>query len=181
MKSSKDITNEGLLLNILINDDLQSLFELYEKGLDINQQFFWYLGDLPDILTNSPPLISVSVYYKSIKCFKFLLDNGVDINKLDEVDTPISHFAIAGGNLEIIEQLNEKGIDFNNTLHIAAENGQFEVFIYLYKNKNLSLNFKDQYKRTYLHIASSSGNVELVKFLIENGLNINEIDGTGVF
>jgi len=173
----KENPGEGQVLQYIVNDDISSLFEIINKGLDVNQQFLWYMGELPDLLTNSPPLLSVAAYYQAIKCFKFLLDKGADISHLDEMEVPLSHFAVAGGSMEIIESLVQKGVDFSKTLHLAAEYGHYEVFLYLHQTFSLDLQEKDQYNRTFLHIASSSGNIKLVSFLIEKGLDINEIDG----
>lgn len=47
------------------------------------------------------------------------------------------------------------------------------------KKSNPNLLEKDQYNRTFLHIAAASGNLELISFLIDQGLDVNEIDGTG--
>ena len=169
--------SEQAILSYLVADNAKQLQEEVQSGLDVNQQFFWILGDLPDMLTNSPPLISVSAFYRAVNCFSLLLQEGADINKTDEIETPLADFAVAGGNMEIIRILDQKGVDFTKTLHIAAEYGHFEIFMWLYQNKNLDLNERDQYGRIFLHIAAAGGNCELVQFLINKGLDVNGIDG----
>ena len=176
----KKEVSEQQILNNLIEDNVSALREEVENGLDVNQQFFWILGDLPDILTNSPPLISVAAFQCAVNCFNFLLDRGADINKLDELETPLANFAVAGGNMSIITTLDQRGVDFSQSLRIAAEYGHFEIFIWIFKNKGLDLHQRDQYNRTYLHIAAAGGNCKLVQFLIDQGLDVNGIDGTGV-
>ncbi|KAK8883783.1 hypothetical protein M9Y10_042882 [Tritrichomonas musculus] len=179
--SKKREVSEQAILGYLITDNAKALQEEVSSGLDVNQQFFWILGDLPDILTNSPPLISVAAFYRAINCFNFLLEHGADIKKLDENETPISHFAVAGGNMDIIRILDEHGVDFAQTLQIAAEYGHFEIFMWLYKNKGFDLHERDKFNRTFLHIAAEGGNCKLVQFLIKQGLDVNGIDGILIY
>lgn len=171
--------SEQVILEYLTKDDVNSLRSQVESGLDVNQQFFWILGDLPDILTNSPPLISVAAFYKAVKCFQYLIENDADIHKPDEVDTPLVNFAVAGGNMSIIETLDKKGLEFHKTLQIAAEYGHYDIFMWLFRNKNLDVHERDQYNRTFLHLAAAGGNCQLVQFLVNQGLDVNGIDGTG--
>jgi ankyrin repeat protein len=175
----EEIVSEQVILSYLIKDDVNSLRHQISIGLDVNQQFFWILGDLPDILTNSPPLISVAAFYNAVNCFTFLLDNNADIAKLDELDTPLVNFAVAGGTMEIIEKLNDRGVNFRNTLQIAAEYGHYELFMWLLRNQELDIYEVDKYSRNFLHIAASGGNCQLVQFLIVQGLDVNGIDGSG--
>ena len=103
MAKNRDV-NEQLILNYLLSDDVDSLKSEIEKGLDPNQQFFWIMSDdLPDILTNSPTLLSVAAFQRAVKCFNYLIEIGADIDKLDEAETPISHFAVAGGSIDYLE------------------------------------------------------------------------------
>lgn len=175
--NGKEVVSEAAILSYLKKDNVKALEEQVNRGLDINQQFFWILGDLPDMLTNSPPLISVASFFHAVNCFKYLVDQGADITKLDEHEIPVSHFAVAGGNMDIIDILDEYKVDFSKTLQIAAEYGHYEIFVDLHKNKGLDLYERDKYNRTFLHIAAAGGNEKLVQFLIEKGLDVNGIDG----
>jgi ankyrin repeat protein len=179
--SQEEPVSEQVILSYLVKDDVGSLRLQVSAGLDVNQQFFWILGDLPDLLTNSPPLISVAAFYCAVNCFHFLLENNADIGKLDELDTPLGNFAIAGGNMEIIQQLDQRGVDFQNTLQIAAEQGHYEIFLWLLRNRDFDIRESDKYHRTFLHIAAAGGNCELVQFLITQGLDVNGIDGVCLF
>jgi ankyrin repeat protein len=174
----EELVGEHVILSYIVKDDVNSLSHQISIGLDVNQQFFWILGDLPDILTNSPPLISVAAYYSSVQCFSFLLEMNADIEKLDELDTPLVNFAVAGGNMEIIQKLDERQVNFQNTLQIAAEYGHYEIFMWLLRNHDLNIYELDKYRRNFLHIAAAGGNCQLVQFLIVQGLDVNGIDGT---
>lgn len=71
-----------------------------------------------------------------------------------EIRTVIASCNAASENdMEVLKQLNEQGIDLNN--------GDYD-------------------KRTPLHVASGSGNYEIVKYLVEvAGVNVNPIDRWG--
>jgi ankyrin repeat protein len=174
----EEVVGEQAILGYIVQDDVEALRHQVALGLDANQQFFWILGDLPDILTNSPPLISVAAYHRAVRCFGFLLEAGADIGKLDELDTPLVHFAVAGGDTEIIDRLHERRADFRDTLPIAAEHGHYEIFMWLLRNHDPDIYALDKYRRTFLHIAAAGGNCQLVQFLIVQGLDVNGIDGT---
>ena len=51
--------------------------------------------------------IQLAMHYGSINCFKYLLLNGLDLGCS-------AHYAIAGGNLEIIHILEQKSFDFDD-------------------------------------------------------------------
>jgi hypothetical protein len=180
MADDEEVVSEQAILGYLTTDDVASLQHQIAIGLDPNQQFFWIVGDLPDLLTNSPPLISVAAFYSAVGCFNFLLSQNADVGKLDELETPLVNFAVAGGNMEIIEKLNERGVNFRRTLQIAAECGHYEIFMWLLRNHDLDIRELDQYRRNFLHIAAAGGNCQLVQFLIVQGFDVNGIDGTGV-
>ena len=158
-KNEDEAVNEQGLLNALKSDKVDTLCEQVEKGVDVDQQFFWILGDLPDMLTNSPPLISVAAFYSAVQCFEYLLSQHADINKLDEREIPLAHFAVAGGCEKIIKKLDSLGVDFTKTLQIAAQYGHYEIFIWLLQNKHLDLNERDEYNRTILHIAAAVSSI----------------------
>jgi hypothetical protein len=52
----EEVIGEQIILSDIMNDDVNSLHHQISTGLDINQQFFRILGDLPDMLINFPHL-----------------------------------------------------------------------------------------------------------------------------
>ena len=54
--------------------------------------------------------IGASAFLGSIKCFKYLMMNG------DEINEDTCRFAVAGGNNEIIHLCEQKGLQFDNCL-----------------------------------------------------------------
>ena len=77
----------------------------------------------------------------------------INIYKLNGIKTTPINSAILQGNLGIVKLLIENGADPDNN-----------------KSDN------DEYKRTALYCACAIGNIEMVKYLVENDCNINIMD-----
>ncbi len=71
---------------------------------------------------------------------------------------------------ETFDKNNEK-----NLLDIAAEQGYFDILIYLIE-KGAKLNSKSRYGGTALHCASEKGHLKVVKCLIKKGADVNAKD-----
>ncbi|MFP3020789.1 ankyrin repeat domain-containing protein [Wolbachia endosymbiont (group A) of Pogonocherus hispidulus] len=65
-----------------------------------------------------------------------------------------------------------------DTLHSAAEKGDFYLTVYIL-SKGADLNAQDECNWTPLHYAVYSGNVDIVRFLINQGANYNITDNEG--
>ncbi|HNF57917.1 MAG TPA: ankyrin repeat domain-containing protein [Leptospiraceae bacterium] len=103
------------------------------------------------------PLI-YAVKNEDIKMLNFLLKlNGIDINKRDnfKLKNPPILYAAQKGNVQVIELLHTHGANLN-----SASEG---------KNKG----------NTALLIAAWDGHNELVKYLLKNNVNINQVDNNG--
>jgi ankyrin repeat protein len=61
----------------------------------------------------------------------------------------------------------------------AASCGHVRILDLLVKRNIVSLNEGDYDKRTPLHVASAAGQLEAVKYLIEQGVNVNPMDRWG--
>ena len=77
-------------------------------------------------------LIEMAAFHGSIKCFKFFMLNGMDINE------KITKYAIAGGNIEIIKILNSKGMIFNECLKICIAYHWHFIYDDIFKGSVLS-------------------------------------------
>ena len=159
----------------------------------------------PSILSFSPKRIHVCAFYGAIKCMKKMIQQGVNLNEEDDEGRTVAQFAAAGGNIEILKLLKEKGVDFTDSLSFAIEYFQDEAFEYLLSfcpltdqlfhsaaktnniskmkyliSKNVPPEGRDEYNWTPLHIAASHNCCEAVKLLIslENvNVNIADLDG----
>lgn len=112
------------LFNSIVNDDLESFIE--EIG-DIDPQFEYEIGFISHMWDefrfvhlhrqrdgrSEDPVrpCDLSAMFGSIRIFKFLLVNGVDVSKSFD-------YAIAGGNTEIIRLISQRGV---TPTYISAE------------------------------------------------------------
>ncbi|XP_050503639.1 ankyrin-1-like [Diabrotica virgifera virgifera] len=117
---------------------------------------------------------------KRAKIVHSLIKKGVDINVEDiHYLTPL-HLACREGNLEIVQLLLENGAVCNlkerfwtySPLHWSETN--YLKIIKYFINIGVDLNFGTSQECTVLHVACKRGEIEIVKFLIENGADVNK-------
>lgn len=128
-----------------------------------------------------------ALYYASqsghAQTVKLLIEKGADINaKTNDGDTAL-HSAAMYGHYTVVKLLVEHGADVNAsnsnnaTPVIRAKNLQI---VKILSTKNIDLFARDTlYRRTVLWYASSSGDFEFVKYLLEKGLDANSSDYQG--
>ena len=81
---------------ILKTDDLDSLINICtQSAFDINKQIFYSIFSPHDMLSSASP-IEIAAFFSSVRCFKYLLVNNAVVN------CRLAHYAVAGGNLEIV-------------------------------------------------------------------------------
>lgn len=160
-KNQNDIENDtslkfaSCLFSILENEDVDSL-QIYisKPEFDINSRFY-------DV-----SLIEYSAFLSSIKCFKFLLNNHIQIDR-----NKIGAFAIAGANSEIIHICEQKGATFDNTLKIAVAFHHHELFNWLIETKNQFKITEEVVQNCFLY-----SNFTILKQLInEQRIPLNDI------
>lgn len=109
---------------------------------------------------------------------KYLVENGYDMDNLDGHKNPALYYAVAKGYLEIVDYLVNKGAkpytrdNYIVGLNEALKNGHFETVRYLlnrYTPKNI-------HRRNVLEYPSKRGDLEMVKYLVSKGADINYID-----
>lgn len=114
---------------------------------------------------------------------KILLEKDPELlNAMDMKKTPgykPIHAAAAGGHVEVLEVLIERGADVNDTtpfnmtpLHLAAQNGHKNVVEFLIEKK-AQLNVKHRRGDTPIFTAASRGYSEIVAFMLTNGVELN--------
>ena len=110
---------------------------------------------------------------------KFLLSNRKhgDIFRTIGQGWNLIHYASIGGNIEILKMLIDGGLGITDVtdkkasaLHIAIANNRMEMVEFLVSNYPKILDFIDVEGYNALHHACIAGNIEIVQFLLDNGL-----------
>ena len=115
----------------------------------------------------------------NIPIINFFLSKGIDIDIRENNYnyTPL-HFAVIYGKLNMVKHLINKGAKINsvniniiNSLYLAVGFNYLKIIEFLLKNK-ANVNIVIQPSRdTPLHIASSNGNINIIKLLLQYGAN----------
>ena len=113
MKNGTNLFEERSIGRAIVNDDVDALSLLLAKK---KQEPIFILTDICNecgLLNGRVSLIKVSAFFGSVKCFKYLLMSGA------EIDESICLFAIAGGCLDIIHILEQHSFKFDDCLEIS--------------------------------------------------------------
>lgn len=158
--------------SIIKLDDIDSFQKKYvEPNFNINQETKIHSYENIAFPEVKPTLLQLAAYYGSMKIFKFILLNGADLSIRNKEGFSFEHFAIAGGDPEMIRIFEQKGMSFQNTLKVAAQFHQNLVFQWIYDSKE-----KGDLNRVFLE-ACAANNLHAVLFLIqENVIDINYLD-----
>ncbi|EAY09309.1 hypothetical protein TVAG_394810 [Trichomonas vaginalis G3] len=97
-----------------------------------------------DSYANLEPLFKTAVKYGAVNCFKFLLNNEVNISFLE------AKYALFGGNYEIIRYFDEKGIDFSSLLMVAAEYYRDDIVDWILERYNIN------FRHFYIHYGNTT-------------------------
>lgn len=109
-----------------------------------------------------PPL-NAAVYLEHFEIAKALLEKGANVHEMeDESGWTALHEAAAKNRIDFAQLLVEFGVDVNATAHANTERG-----------------FND-FGDTPLIVAACNGHLEMVKFLVDHGANINKSDNNGI-
>ncbi|MCA7010493.1 ankyrin repeat domain-containing protein [Wolbachia endosymbiont of Tribolium confusum] len=113
-----------------------------------------------------------------------LVSQNANVNTRDIYSWTPLHWATFKDHLEIARFLMKKGADINaadkgpygkKSIHVAAENNSKDI-IEFFLSKGVGINDTDKQGYTPLHYAAWRGRLEVAKFLIEKGADMNAAD-----
>jgi len=145
----------------------------------------------PDIINyqvgeKNTSLLQQAIIYDKPDIVKVLLDNGADINLLDNINMSPLNTAINENKTEIANILIERGANVNykniygiTPQHLAARTKNSSVLKKLLSKKEIEIDPMDNTGASPLIYASIIGDIECMKILLDNGANINVIDING--
>lgn len=136
------------MLEVLKDDDIE-IFQMLqnEPDFDWEQKIEPSIYDIHWIICESPSLFDYSAYFGSVECFKYIYSNYVEKNK-DKYDSSqyfsddfnVVHYAIAGGNIEIVRFLYSNEFSFHGALNIAVLFHRNEIFDWLLNVLEVDIN-----------------------------------------
>jgi hypothetical protein len=101
-------------LDIFRTDDVDSLEASLQESDTPDDRLVLTDPTLPEILRNSPPLVSVCAFYGAVRCFNLLQSRNASISLADRKGRVPVHFA-AAGSVELCDLLESIGADFSTT------------------------------------------------------------------
>ncbi|PSR91820.1 Potassium channel like [Actinidia chinensis var. chinensis] len=152
-------------------DDLL-LHQLLRRGMDPNE-----------LDSNGRTALHIAASKGSIECVLLLLDYGADPNRKDSEGNVPLWDAIMGGHESVIKLLVNNGAKIS-----SGDVGQFACFAVEQNNVNLlkaiiryggDITLLNSLGTTALHTAISEENTEMVKFLVDQGADIDKPDVHG--
>jgi len=139
-----------------------------------------------DTYGGNPPLFCAVKHSGNSSIVKKLINSGADVYLKDKNEETIGDYIgiYCCDNLDIVEVLAKAGMDFNTEgkldppLHQVAESDNIP-FVKLLIKYGADVNLKDKHGRTPVQCAAARGNSNVLKLLIDNGGEVNNI-GSGV-
>jgi ankyrin repeat protein len=173
------ITGE-MCINIIWNCNLEMVKSYIEKGADINLKHGTF---------NDTSLFLVASH-GDLECMEYMIDNGGDVNVINNKGHSILDYALVDGKIEIAELLTKEGISVNseNTkditiLMILAMAKDKHVWhkraLELAIDAGVDVNWQDSDGRTALMKAVETGDIVGMTVLIEKGADTQLVDKEG--
>jgi ankyrin repeat protein len=174
------LLNHGASLNI--PDGIMPLHIAAEMGhTDICKLFIKHGADIDQTNINGLPPLYFAVRHDRVDACKLLLSFGADFDYVDPSYGSILCLVIASSNIELINDLLERGAKVNappgeiTPLMIAALTGNPEI-VKIFLEKGAEIHAVTTWGDTALSEACRSGSLDVVKLLLNNGADPNGND-----
>ena len=150
---------------ILRENDVNSLKEYIQRNKDISKNHSFSVSGLQysqlKITHNQLNLLDYCSFYSSYECFQFLQANGF------QYGNSINITSVAGGNLSIIHELEQKGISYDYCFETSVKYHQLLVTEWLLTNYKCEI--------VDLTIQIECYEYKSLLYMILNGYKFNEI------
>ncbi|UTJ07439.1 ankyrin repeat domain-containing protein [Arcobacter roscoffensis] len=168
-----DLNNQYLLKLCIQNNSYEALSFLIEKvGFKIDK-----------LDVNKENLLFLAIREKVNECCKVLLSNNIDINQANINSITPLHLVTKSGMEDIfdiitdrVDNLEIEDKDGRNILFYAIQSKNFEIIKKVFQLTSIKLNFKDNQDNTIVHIKEITANLDLFKFFVSKGLNVDSIN-----
>ena len=146
------------------NDDIENIKKHITCKEDTKQKLMWLSIKGGNCYVPEQSLLSIASRYGNTEIMKYLISLGADVDDLDEYACTPLHFACLKRkennkeNIEAVKILLEAGADPNKI--------SYKKFYRIY---GINTNKRSGTGETPLHNAAIMGNLEIVKYLLENG------------
>ena len=136
-------------------------------------------------------LLLLAPHLQDDKLINYFKGKGLSIHDQDKDGNGMFQYASRRGNLKLMKELVEKGVDYKSidkkgrTAMIFATYGargyQNPIDVYQYLAKlGLQVDIVDWEGRTPLHnLAASNKDPQIIEFFLEKGVNVNQVDESG--
>lgn len=178
-KHKTELQINSRLATAAANGMLSTVKELIERGSDDDTDYD------STLYASSETALLLAAANGLLSIVNLLLDHGTEINdqiKLDKYDFPRTalELAAANGHASVVRLLLERGADIDlgsvdeSPLQAAAGHGHMQIVELLLKHTTPADTNGDGYKyATALQAATSSGNLELLKMILEANADVN--------
>lgn len=163
----RDYNGDTLLHLAVINGNWNIGNILIKKGAQIDAVNYKDITPLAE-----------AVFFGNIKFVNILLEHGADIN-ITKPD-PLLQVAVLERHPDIVETLLRRGArpvkdeDGRTPLEIAISTGQLHIVQILFQfDTDIDINAPGLNRYSFLHMAAMFGNLEIVKYLVKRGANID--------
>lgn len=166
------------LMKAITGNDVAQVYALLQAGVDLNQR---YLSDYP---------LQAAIRTGSLELVQAFLESGVDVNfvygepeqrnrktalifAVQCKQPEICQFLLAHGADPNYLQTDESRNEDQTPLDIAIQRNLPEVFAILLPHTDLSIGRGLHYEGRHIHLACRAGNLEIVRGLLEAGVDVN--------
>ncbi|XP_062619035.1 putative ankyrin repeat protein RF_0381 [Saccostrea cucullata] len=171
MLKQVDISGWNAALYAAKGGNVKILEFLAKKGVDMTQK-----------TKDGSNILHIACVSSRIEMCKHIIQHYPDmLNHINNYGWNAALYAARGGNVEIIEFLAEKGVDMtqktkdgNNILHIACVSSRIEMCKHIIQHYPDMLNHINNYGWNAALYAAKGGNVEIIEFLAEKGVDMTQ-------